>query len=56
MRSWKPEFKVDGAWYDNAQRYSTEEEALASALARYQVWTMPTDYRATKSDDPVTEK
>ena len=51
--SWKPEFKVDGVWYDNAQRFATEKEARESALARYMVWTVPTDYRATESTDPV---
>ena len=51
--SWKPEFKVSGEWYDNAQRFETEEEAHDSAAARYAVWTMPTDYRATESDEDV---
>ena len=51
--SWKPEFKVDGEWYDNAQRFATEQEAKDSAYARYCVWTMPSGYRAVESSDPV---
>ena len=51
--SWKPEFKVQGEWYDNAQRFETEDEACDSASARFAVWTMPTDCRATESDEPV---
>lgn len=51
--SWKPEFKVDGVWYDNAQRYATEAQASDSAKARFAVWTIPTDCRAVESADPV---
>lgn len=51
--SWKPEFCVQGAWYDNAQRFDTREEAEASARARFAVWTMPCDWRAVESDDEV---
>lgn len=51
--SWKPEFLVDGKWYDNAQRFATYQEALTSAARRFAVWTVPTDYRATESPDPV---
>lgn len=54
MTSWKPEFEVNGAWYDNAQRFATKEEAERSARRRFMVWTMPTAYRATESPDPVT--
>jgi hypothetical protein len=51
--SYKPEFCVQGQWYDNAQRFATEAEAKASAHARFMVWTMPSDYRAAESPDPV---
>ena len=51
--SFKPEFKVQGDWCDNAQRFATEEEAYDSAYARFQVWTMPSDFRATECDDEV---
>ena len=51
--SWKPEFMISGKWYDNAQRFETEQEAKDSAAARFAVWTMPTDHRATESTDPA---
>ena len=51
--SWKPEFLVQGEWCDNSQRFATEQEAEDSADARYRVWTMPSDFRVTESDDPV---
>ncbi len=54
MQSYKPEFKVQGAWYDNAQRFATRDEAEASAQARFMVWTMPEACRATASTDPPT--
>lgn len=53
MKSWKPEFQVQGAWYDNAQRFATKEEAERSAQRRFAVWTMPSDWRASESPDPV---
>lgn len=52
-KSWKPEFLINGEWGSNAQRFATEAEARESAHARFMVWTMPSDYRATPSDDPV---
>lgn len=51
--SYKPEFQVQGQWYDNAERYATAAEAESSASARFAVWTMPTAYRVTESSDPV---
>lgn len=54
--SWKPEFLIDGKWYDNAVRFATEEEAKANAADKFSRWTMPTDYRATESTDPVNYK
>lgn len=51
--SFKPEFLVSGSWYDNAQRFATEAEARQSANERFSRWTVPTDYRATESPDPV---
>jgi hypothetical protein len=51
--SFKPEFLVQGDWCSNAQRFATYEEAYQSARARFQVWTMPTDCRASESTDPV---
>lgn len=51
--SFKPEFLINGIWYDNAVRFATYEEALDNARAKFAVWTMPTDYRAVESTDPV---
>lgn len=53
--SWKPVFQIgnDPKWYDNAQRFATNGEARASALARFVAWTMPTAYDAHESSDPV---
>lgn len=51
--SWKPEFLVDGKWYDNAVRFATEAEAKQNAQDKFMVWTMPSDYRATESPDPA---
>lgn len=53
--SWKPVFQMhnDSKWYDNAQRFATYEEAMASAQARFAVWTLPTAYDAHESTDPV---
>lgn len=52
MQSYKPEFLIGGKWYDNAVRFATEEEARNNAYDKFLVWTVPTDYRATPSDDP----
>lgn len=52
--SFKPQFQTGGSdWAGNAQAFATEAEALASAKARYNVWTMATAYRAVESDEPV---
>lgn len=53
--SFKPEFQVgtDPKFYGNAQAFATEAEALASAQARFNVWTMATGFRAVESDEPV---
>ena len=52
MKSYKPEFQIQGQWYDNAVRFATYEEALANARDKYQRWTVPTDYRAVSCEDP----
>ena len=49
--SWKPEFCIDGKWYDNAVRFATEQEAKDNARDKFMVWTMPTDWRAVESTD-----
>jgi hypothetical protein len=51
--SWKPEFLIDGVWYDNAVRFATEAEAIANAKDKFSKWTMPTDYRSVESPDPA---
>ena len=53
--NWKPAFKFRGQEEPglNAQVFATKEEALASAEARFMVWTMPEDYLAVETDDPV---
>jgi hypothetical protein len=51
MASFKPEFLVDGIWYDNAVRFATEDEAKRNAEDKFQRWTVPTDYRAVPSPD-----
>ena len=38
----------------NAQVFATQDEAKASAKARFNVWTQPTDYGTEETDDPVT--
>ena len=52
--SWKPTFTVDGKpGCKNGQAFATREEAMASAAARFMVWTMPSAYDAEESDEPV---
>jgi hypothetical protein len=51
--SFKPEFKVDGVWYDNAQRFATRKEAEQSAHSRFIRWTMPTDWRVSEAGEPI---
>lgn len=51
MKSFKPEFLIDGKWCGNAVRFPTEEEARQNARHKFMVWTVPTDYRAVPSED-----
>ena len=52
--SFRPMFEfASGETCGNGQRFATESEALESASARFQVWTMPVGYHAEPSDDPV---
>jgi hypothetical protein len=37
----------------NAQVFATREEALASAQSRFMVWTVPEDFTAVETNDPV---
>lgn len=53
--SWKPAFIIKGEEKPctNAQAFATKDEALASAHNRFMNWTVPTDYTALESDEPV---
>lgn len=53
--SYKPEVTTDstGKWYDNALRFATYEEALASARDLASRWLLVREYRAVESPDPV---
>lgn len=52
---WKPAFIIPGEDKPatNAQVFATRDEALASAQARFMVWTMPSDFTAVETDEPV---
>jgi len=52
-KSWKPEVLVDGQWATNALRFATEEEAFGSMMMLRMRWWVPTDGRATESEDPI---
>ena len=52
--SFRPMFTFPGDEVQgNAQRFATEEEAHASAKARFMVWYQPLGYLVEESDDPV---
>lgn len=53
--SYKPQVQTDSSskWYDNALRFATHEEALASARDLSSRWFAVRDYRAIESPDPV---
>jgi len=53
--SWKPAFIIPGEAKPctNGEVYATKAEALASAEQRFMVWTVPTDFTAVESDEPV---
>jgi hypothetical protein len=53
MKSWKPEVLVDGKWSSNALRFATKAEAEASANELLSRWFVPSDGRATESEDVV---
>jgi len=52
-KSWKPEVLVDGQWSTNGLRFATAEEAFGSVMLLRMRWWVPTDGRATESEDPV---
>lgn len=54
--SFKPEVRTgtDPAFYGNALRFATREEAEANVRALEQRWLAVTETRVVESDDPVT--
>jgi hypothetical protein len=52
-KSYKPEVLVDGQWSTNGLRFATAEEAFGSMMLTRMRWWVPTDGRATESEDPV---
>ena len=52
-KSFKPEVLVDGQWSTNGLRFATAEEAYGSVMLLRMRWWVPTDGRATESEDPV---
>lgn len=53
MKSWKLEVLVDGKWSSNALRFATKQEAEASVNELLSRWFVPSDGRATESEEPV---
>lgn len=51
VKSWKPEVLVDGEWSANAMRFATQYEAERWASNLLLRWIVPTDSRATPSED-----
>ena len=51
VQSWKPEVFVDGKWASNGLRFRTRDEAERSGRELLTRWFVPTDSRATPSDD-----
>ena len=44
---------MDGRWSSNALRFATQEEAFGSMMMLRMRWWVPTDGRATESEDAV---
>ena len=54
MTSFKPVFLfAGGERSSNNQRFASYEEAEASAMARWQVWTMPEGYDVEETNEPI---
>lgn len=53
--SWKPEVQTDstGAWYGNALRFATKEEAEANVRDLAGRWWAVLETRVIETDDPV---
>lgn len=51
--SYRPMVFVQGGWHGNGVRFTTEEEAMASARSLMRSWTLVENYGAEHSEDPV---
>ena len=51
--AWKPEVQTDntGAWYGNALRFETKQEALHNVQDLAWRWLVVRDYRVVECDD-----
>ena len=54
--SYACEVCVEGKWATNALRFATAEEARMHGRELLSRWFVPTDYRATPSEDPVNAR
>ena len=53
--SWKPAFTIGSEKNcTNGQSFATKEEAEKSAHSRFNRWTMPSEWYAIESSDPVS--
>ena len=43
----------DGERATNAQKFETEQEAFDSAVDRFRVWTIPSDFDTEECEGPV---
>lgn len=53
MKSYKTEVCCQGSWCCNSLRFATKAEAEAAGRELLTRWTVPTDSRATETEDPV---
>lgn len=51
--SWKTEVFVENEWVSNGLRFATKDEAERAGQELLSRWFLPTDSRATESEDPV---
>jgi hypothetical protein len=58
MPNYKPAFIIKGEDKPctNAQVFATYNEAADSAIARFNVWTVPDDWVVVETEDPVNYK
>jgi hypothetical protein len=51
--SYKTEVYADESWSSNSLRFATKEEAEENGKELLSRWMVPTDSRATETEDPV---